>query len=212
MHRRMLNCMGGLGLAMLAHGGTAGAATTAFNKMPDYEKFGIMVSSAYHVRRCEVTVRVNPTRFAQSATALEKEGILDNATTDLINKRPEYYIGQAMHEIVPTIIYHTFLRYTDAATCRFMFRNRAGQDDALYGYTASEPTFLSFVVRSHTMTQVDWYKASFDEIKEVAAQFNEDPAYATPATQEEGIPPAQPTAAGLPGAEDEAPGVTDGLR
>ncbi|WNM09524.1 hypothetical protein RI056_06145 [Komagataeibacter nataicola] len=146
-------------------GGTARAATTAFNKMPDYEKFGITVSSAYHVRRCEVTVRVNPTRFAQSASALENEGILDNATPELISRRPEYYIGQAMHEIVPTIIYHTFLRYTDAATCRFMFRNRAGQDDALYGYTVSEPTFLSFVVRSHTMTQVDWYKASFDEIR-----------------------------------------------
>ncbi|MDT8870218.1 hypothetical protein RAA17_00990 [Komagataeibacter rhaeticus] len=29
------------------------------------------------------------------------------------------------------------------------------------------------------MTQVDWYKASFDEIREVASRFEEDPAYAT---------------------------------
>ncbi|NVN37194.1 hypothetical protein [Komagataeibacter swingsii] len=180
-----------LAAAMLAQMGTAHAATTAFNKLPDYEKFGITVTSAYHVRQCGVTVTINQSRFIDSASALENEGILDNVTPAIISRQPAYYIGQAMHEIVPTIIYHTFLRYTDAVSCHFVFHAKGGsgggEDEALYGIEESAaPAFLSFVVNSHTHTQVDWYKASFDEIREVASKFEEDPAYAAPLTPEEG--------------------------
>ncbi|GBQ58753.1 hypothetical protein AA16373_1356 [Komagataeibacter swingsii DSM 16373] len=196
---------------MLAQMGTAHAATTAFNKLPDYEKFGITVTSAYHVRQCGVTVTINQSRFIDSASALENEGILDNVTPAIISRQPAYYIGQAMHEIVPTIIYHTFLRYTDAVSCHFVFHAKGGsggEDEALYGIEESAaPAFLSFVVNSHTHTQVDWYKASFDEIREVASKFEEDPAYAAPLTPEEGGAP-QPAPADPDGIQD----VTDRLQ
>ena len=193
---------------MLVQVGTAHAATTAFNKLPDYEKFGITVASAYHVRRCGVTVTINQSRFVDSASALENEGILDNVTPAIISRRPAYYIGQAMHEIVPTIIYHTFLRYTDATNCHFVFHTKGGEDEALYGEGENTaPAFLSFVVNSHTHTQVDWYKASFDEIREVASRFEEDPAYAAPVAAEDG-PPAQPT----PADPDSLQDVTDRLQ
>ncbi|MCE2565105.1 hypothetical protein [Komagataeibacter sp. FNDCF1] len=198
--------MGMVGVLVLTRAGMAPAATTAFNKLPDYEKFGITVTSAYHVRKCRVTVWINQSRFVDSATALENEGILDNVTPAIMNKRPAYYIGQAMHEIVPTIIYHTFLRYSDASDCHFMFQLKGGADDTLY-YGYSEPAFLSFVVNRHTMTQVDWYKASFDEIREVASKFSEDPAYATPAGAEEnGMAPAHSSPYGQSATQD----VTDG--
>lgn len=197
-----------LAIAMLAQMETAHAATTAFNKLPDYEKFGITVTSAYHVRRCGVTVTVNQSRFVDSASALENEGILDNVSPAIISRRPAYYIGQAMHEIVPTIIYHTFLRYTDAVNCHFVFHTKGGEDEALYGIEESaSPAFLSFVVNSHTHTQVDWYKASFDEIREVASKFEEDPAYAAPLTPEEGGV-TQPT----PADPDSIQDVTDRLQ
>ncbi|MDT8870219.1 hypothetical protein RAA17_00995 [Komagataeibacter rhaeticus] len=109
------------GVMLLAAAGMAHAATTAFNKLPDYEKFGITITSSYHVRKCGVTVRVNQSRFVESAAALENEGILDNVTPALMTQRPAYYVGQAMHEIVPTIIYHVFLRYSDASDCHFTF-------------------------------------------------------------------------------------------
>ncbi|MBE7730144.1 hypothetical protein [Komagataeibacter sp. FXV3] len=197
-------------VAMLVQVGTAHAATTAFNKLPDYEKFGITVASAYHVRRCGVTVTINQSRFVDSASALENEGILDNVTPAIISRRPAYYIGQAMHEIVPTIIYHTFLRYTDATNCHFVFHTKGGggEDEALYGIEESaSPAFLSFVVNSHTHTQVDWYKASFDEIREVASRFEEDPAYAAPLAPEEGGV-TQPTSADPDNIQD----VTDRLQ
>ncbi|WP_248705244.1 hypothetical protein [Komagataeibacter oboediens] len=208
MGRQMPRRAAWLVIAALAQMGTAHAATTAFNKLPDYEKFGITITSAYHVRRCGVTVTVDQSRFADSASALENEGILDNVTPAVISRRPAYYIGQAMHEIVPTIIYHTFLRYTDAVNCHFVFHTKGGEDEALYGEVEnSSPAFLSFVVNSHTHTQVDWYKASFDEIREVASKFEEDPAYAAPLTSEEGAP-AQPSPADPDGIQD----VTDRLQ
>ncbi|KDU96497.1 hypothetical protein ACOZ4Y_07945 [Komagataeibacter rhaeticus] len=197
-----------MGVMLLAAAGMAHAATTAFNKLPDYEKFGITITSSYHVRKCGVTVRVNQSRFVGSAAALENEGILDNVTPALMTQRPAYYVGQAMHEIVPTIIYHVFLRYSDASDCHFTFHMKGGEEDALY-YGPSDPAFLSFVVNRHTMTQVDWYKASFDEIREVASRFEEDPAYATPAGAEEnGMSPPHASLLAQPGMQD----VTDGVQ
>ena len=200
--------VGTVGVLVLAQASMAPAATTAFNKLPDYEKFGIAVTSAYHVRKCRVTVRINQSRFVDSAAALENEGILDNVTPAVMNRRPAYYIGQAMHEIVPTIIYHTFLRYSDASDCHFVFQMKGGEEDALY-YGYSDPAFLSFIVNRHTMTQVDWYKASFDEIREVASKFEEDPAYATPVGAEEnGMSSPHASLLAQPGMQD----VTDGVQ
>ncbi|WP_228391384.1 hypothetical protein [Komagataeibacter medellinensis] len=196
-----------LGIMLLACTSVGHAATTAFNKLPDYEKFGITVTSSYHVRKCGVTVRVNQSRFIDSAPALENEGILDNVASTVLAQRPAYYVGQAIHELVPTIIYHVFLRYSDASDCRFAFYMKGGDEDALY-YGISDPAFLSFVVNRHTMTQVDWYKASFDEIKEVASKFSEDPAYATPVNGEEnGMLPPHVAPSTLAGMRD----VTDGV-
>ncbi|MCW4590678.1 hypothetical protein NO263_08805 [Gluconacetobacter entanii] len=164
----------------------AHAASVGIPGLGDYARFGVTVTGNGAYGRCTVQVSFDAGRFASSAKELDSMGILDNVDTPLLRRRTNFYMRATAEEIAPVVVDHAFQRFGHREQCNFEFLSREGWS---YGGDTGKP-FMKFTITARTATQVDWYKASFDELHEVAGGFWEDAAFAGPAQPEEPGPAA----------------------
>ena len=159
----------------------AHAASVGIPGLGDYAQFGVNVTGNGSFGRCTVQVTFDAARFAASAKVLDNMGILDNVDTTLLRRRTNFYMRVTAEEIAPIVVDHAFQRFGHTDLCHFEFTSHDGW---MYGGGAGT-LFMKFTITGRTATQVDWYKASFDELHEVASGFWEDAAFAGPAQPEE---------------------------
>ncbi|MBV1834780.1 hypothetical protein [Novacetimonas pomaceti] len=143
----------------------------------EYAQFGMSVTGNGTFGRCTVRVSFDAGRFSSSARVLDSMGILDNVDATMLRRRTNYYMRVTAEELAPIVVDHAFQRFGHSDLCHFEF---ASQDSWMYG-GGQKTIFMKFVITGRTATQVDWYKASFDELHEVASGFWEDAEFTGPA-------------------------------
>lgn len=155
----------------------AARAASEIPGLGEYAQFGMSVTGNGTFGRCTVRVSFDAGRFAGSAKVLDSMGILDNVDATMLRRRTNYYMRVTAEELAPIVVDHAFQRFGHSDLCHFEF---ASQDSWMYG-AGQKTVFMKFTITGRTATQVDWYKASFDELHEVASGFWEDVGFTGPA-------------------------------